>query len=223
MLDKIFHKDDNQPDDKEAQIQATVKNLTDQIGTLRQELQSKNTQIEQLQEQLKTAQNGASSGSQQTAQLQQQIADLKKQLDQARAASSAAPAAPAAPAGPPLAQQITDLNQQLSSANATITQKDQQIADLQSRLEKASSAPATPTGGLAAGGQAWVTREGGMALRLRSGAGLQHGVIGSLPPGSQMTLLDGPRQEDNYNWWHVRTSNGEEGWVAGQDLRSQPD
>jgi len=223
MLDKIFNKDDDKPDNKEAQIQATVKNLTDQIGTLRQELHSKNTQIEQLQEDLKKAQGSATSGSQQTTQLQQQITDLKKQLEQARAAAPAAPAAPAASAGPPLAQQIVDLKQQLSDANTKLAQKDQQISDLQAKLEVASSAPAAPAGGLATGSQAWVTREGGMALRLRSGAGLQSGVIGSLPPGTQMTLLEGPHQEDNYNWWRVRTSSGQEGWVAGQDLRSQPD
>jgi uncharacterized protein YgiM (DUF1202 family) len=68
-----------------------------------------------------------------------------------------------------------------------------------------------------------VTREGGLPLRLRTGAGLEHDVRDRLQPGTQMTLLEGPKEADNYSWWHIRTTDGREGWVAGQDLRTQPD
>ncbi len=62
-----------------------------------------------------------------------------------------------------------------------------------------------------------------MPLRLRSGAGLNHEAVDRLPPGTQMTLLEGPHQADNHAWWHIRTTDGREGWVAGEELRSQPD
>jgi hypothetical protein len=38
-----------------------------------------------------------------------------------------------------------------------------------------------------------------------------------------MTLRAGPQQEDGYSWWNVRVEDGREGWVAGNDLRTQPD
>src|SRR5262249_58448474 len=82
---------------------------------------------------------------------------------------------------------------------------------------------ASGAGGLAPGATAWVTQAGGLPLRLRSGPGLDQGVIDRLQPGSKMTLQDGPRQADGHAWWHIRTDDGKEGWVAGEDLRSQPD
>ena len=76
---------------------------------------------------------------------------------------------------------------------------------------------------LEVGCQAWVTREGGKRLRLRDAPSLQGQVLEMLPPGTQMELLEGPQQADNYGWWRVRTVGGKEGWVAGNDLRLQPD
>jgi len=90
----------------------------------------------------------------------------------------------------------------------------------------AANAPtATPqaAGGLTAGASAWVTRAGGLPLRLRSGPSLSESVLDRLQPGTQMTLQDGPKQADGHGWWHIRTSDGKEGWVAGEDLRTQPD
>ena len=68
-----------------------------------------------------------------------------------------------------------------------------------------------------------MTRAGGLPLRLRSGPSLNDSILDRLQPGTQMTLLDGPRQADGHAWWHIRTTNGHEGWVAGEDLRTQPD
>ncbi|EFO79153.1 SH3 type 3 domain protein [Oscillochloris trichoides DG-6] len=75
---------------------------------------------------------------------------------------------------------------------------------------------------LAVGRTAYVRKEGGKNLRLRSAAGLQTTVIDGLPPGTQMTLLAGPVDNDGYPWWHIRTSDGREGWVAGTELVTQP-
>jgi hypothetical protein len=86
----------------------------------------------------------------------------------------------------------------------------------------ANSAPAVCTE-LAVGCDAWVTREQGLRLRLRDTASLSGAVLALLPPGTRMALLEGPQPADGHGWWRVRTTDGREGWVAGRDLRLQPD
>jgi hypothetical protein len=77
---------------------------------------------------------------------------------------------------------------------------------------------------LAVNCQAWVTRQGGLVLRMRSEAAIQpDNVVGRLPIGTQMTVLEGPASADGFTWWRVRTVGGNEGWVAGENLVIQPD
>jgi hypothetical protein len=72
--------------------------------------------------------------------------------------------------------------------------------------------------------EAWVTRAGGLQLRMRSsGAILADNIIARLPIGTQMTVLEGPSPADGFTWWRVRTVGGQEGWVAGENLVPQPD
>jgi len=85
------------------------------------------------------------------------------------------------------------------------------------------SAPEAPAaGGLAAGVTAYVQKAGGKNLRLRDKPGLDSNAFAGLAPGTSMTLLDGPVQDDGYPWWHIRTSDGREGWVAGTELVTTP-
>ena len=123
--------------------------------------------------------------------------------------------------------EIAVLRQQLSDIKAA---NDKASASVLGSISKASTAApaegaksAAATGGLSAGAQAWVTRAGGLPLRLRSEASLKGDILDRLAPGTQITLLDGPRQADGHGWWHVRTASGHEGWVAGEELRTQPD
>lgn len=77
---------------------------------------------------------------------------------------------------------------------------------------------------VAVGCEAWVTRGGGLQLRMRSsGAILANNIIARLPIGTQMTVLEGPSPADSFTWWRVRTIGGQEGWVAGENLVPQPD
>ena len=72
--------------------------------------------------------------------------------------------------------------------------------------------------------EAWVTRTGGLTLRMRSaGAILADNIVARLPIGTQMTVLEGPSPADGFTWWRVRTVGGNEGWVAGENLVIQPD
>ena len=85
------------------------------------------------------------------------------------------------------------------------------------------TAPAGICNDLAVNCDAWVTRTGGLMLRLRAGAGTSEPILARLPVGIQMTLLEGPQAANGLNWWRVRTVGGREGWVAGEELRTQPD
>jgi hypothetical protein len=76
---------------------------------------------------------------------------------------------------------------------------------------------------LAVGCDAWVTRQGGLVLRLRAGAGTGQPVLARLPVGTQVKLLAGAQAADGYSWWRIATLGGREGWVAGEELRARPD
>ena len=62
---------------------------------------------------------------------------------------------------------------------------------------------------------AWVTGE--VRLNLRSGPGNQHQILGVLKTGDPLQVLE--RSED---WAKVRTAAGQEGWVPGGFLQTQP-
>jgi len=194
MLGNLFKKPE---DDEKRQMVEGLQSMGEQIGALSKQLADKNAEIEQLQQ----AAGGA--GANATA-----LDAAKKEMDA-------------------LQQQIHELQRKLAeeqAAHEADEMANELIRKQQAKAQaKATAAPSAGAPGLAVGGSAWVTRAGGLPLRLRSGAGLGHDVLDRLPPGTQMTLLDGPQQADNYAWWHIRTADGREGWVAGQDLRAQPD
>lgn len=76
---------------------------------------------------------------------------------------------------------------------------------------------------LAVGCDAWVTRVGGQALRVRSSPGTDQPIIKRLPSGTQLTLIEGPRSAGSLTWWRVTTAGGDEGWVNGENLVLQAD
>ncbi|NJN66464.1 MAG: SH3 domain-containing protein, partial [Chloroflexaceae bacterium] len=73
------------------------------------------------------------------------------------------------------------------------------------------------------GSAAWVRRAGGQNLNRRDAPGLNSQVLDHLPIGMRLTLLEGPNPADGYTWWRVRASDGREGWVAGEELVTQPE
>lgn len=88
------------------------------------------------------------------------------------------------------------------------------------------SAPVAPGCGaeLKVGCQAWVTRVGGLQLRIRSApAIIADNILTRLPIGTEMTLEEGPRSAEGISWWRVTTEGGTAGWVAGENLVVQPD
>ena len=76
--------------------------------------------------------------------------------------------------------------------------------------------PPTPgPEGLYVGGYAQVSGTGNDTLRLRSDPGLQATTLKTVPDGTQLLILDGPREADSITWWRLRDlSDGAEGWAA---------
>ncbi len=77
---------------------------------------------------------------------------------------------------------------------------------------------------IAVGCRAWVTRAGGLNLRMRSAPAISpDNVIARLPIGTEMMVDEGPQPADGFTWWRVTTVGGQNGWVAGENLVLQPD
>jgi hypothetical protein len=192
--------------------------LSDQIVALQQQLNEKNTQLENLQKTQSQTSTQAKADAAKLKEAQAQAQALQRQLAQFKAQDAAEDSADAAKLKAAQAQvqalqrQVQELNVQHAAPPPAAGQS------------KAGEQPkAASTGGLAPGGTAWVTRAGGLPLRLRSGPSLEGKILDRLAPGTQMTLVEGPRQADGHAWWHIRTTDNREGWVAGEELRTQPD
>jgi hypothetical protein len=207
MLNNLFGKDKDKDKDEEEKRQMVegMQSMSDQIATLGKQMAEKNAELERLQKDAAGAKAGATADTKALQAAQQQVADLQKQLHelQRKAAEEKA-------------------TREANEATAERIRQQQEAARAKAASAAPSAAPSA-SGGIAVGGTAYVTRAGGLPLRLRSGAGLNHDAIDRLAPGTQMSLLEGPRQADNHAWWRIRTTDGREGWVAGEELRSQPD
>ena len=191
-----------------------MQKLSEQIGALQQKLAAKTSEADSLRTQAAqgagatVALAGCRGPDGGAAQPAEGNADKPAKAQPASADLDAAHA------------QIQALQSQLSALQQSAGSKSGEGISIGTKSVTTSSAV---PGGLAAGASAWVTRAGGLPLRLRSGPSLSESVIDRLQPGSQMTLQDGPRNADGHAWWHIRTTDGKEGWVAGEDLRTQPD
>jgi uncharacterized protein YraI len=88
---------------------------------------------------------------------------------------------------------------------------------------------ATPTEGIGAeptaeekeisvGAQAKVSGTGNVGLNMRSGAGTAHTRVKTLPEGTTVELIGGPKEANGYTWWEVRDEAGKTGWVVAKFL-----
>jgi uncharacterized protein YhaN len=200
--------------DEMKQVGEDMQKLSEQIGALQQKLAAKTSEADSLRTQ--AAQGAGATVALQDAEAQMEV--LRNQLKdmQNKSAQSATTSAELDAAH----TQIQALQGQLSALQQAAGSKAGEGSSISTKSVTGSGAVA---GGLAAGASAWVTRAGGLPLRLRSGPSLSANVIDRLQPGTQMTLQDGPRNADGHAWWHIRTDDGKAGWVAGEDLRTQPD
>ncbi|ABX02875.1 MAG TPA: SH3 domain-containing protein [Herpetosiphon sp.] len=81
----------------------------------------------------------------------------------------------------------------------------------------ATPAPPTPTQlVIEIGGEA-ITLE---QVRIRPDPSIQGEPIGALDPGELITIIDGPRQGDDYTWWLIESAIGQ-GWVAEDFIQAR--
>jgi len=191
------------------QISQAMRSMSDKIA-------EQAGMIKKLEDQLDDAQEKATSGGtaeQALAQAQAQLRTMKAEMikmkaDAAKAVGGAADAigGAAGALGSAVAGRVgvTKIEPATHAAGTTL-------------------GGAAPSGGLAIGGTAYVQKAGGKNLRLRNAPGLDTDVLAGLPPGTQLSLLEGPIEDDGYPWWRIRTSDGREGWVAGTELVTQPE
>ncbi|MHB1295116.1 MAG: SH3 domain-containing protein [Anaerolineae bacterium] len=83
----------------------------------------------------------------------------------------------------------------------------------------------TPTGevveevvGLAVGVKA-VVDTGGQGLNVRTAAGTGQSRIKTLPDGTSVEIIGGPKDADSLTWWEIRDETGSTGWVAAKFLK----
>jgi uncharacterized protein YgiM (DUF1202 family) len=166
---------------------------------------------------------GMQSMSDQIGALSKQLAEKNAEIERLQATAKGA--TPDTTALQAARQQVDDLQKQLRDLQRKVAE-DQATRDadaMAADLINKQKANAVAAGGLGVGSMAYVTRAGGLPLRLRTGAGLNSDIRDRLQPGTEMKLLEGPHQADNHAWWRIRTTDGREGWVAGEELRTQPD
>ncbi len=71
---------------------------------------------------------------------------------------------------------------------------------------------------LSVGSQAKVVGTGGSGLNVRSGAGTGNARIKTLPEGTTVEVIGGPKEADGFTWWQIRDQAGVTGWVASKFL-----
>lgn len=80
----------------------------------------------------------------------------------------------------------------------------------------AAAVASEPAVGLGVGAKAKVTA--GAGLNMRAGAGTGHARIKTLPKGSVVEVIGGPKEANDYTWWQVRDEAGATGWVVSAHL-----
>lgn len=193
-----------------AEEKAKEEQLTRKMRTMNDQLSSKTKEIADLEKQLAATSKQAATGD-----------EAKKKLTEAQEQVRK------------MQLEVAKLQIETQAAQNKARQAMQAAAEAAAEAANAETEPGVvPVPGAAAGAtapelavgvNAWVRKAGGMNLRLRDRPGLQSNAFAGLPPGTQMTLLEGPVPLDNYPWWRVRVSDGREGWVAGSELVTQPE
>lgn len=203
-----FGKDKKKEEEEEKAEKARQEQVSQAMRNMSDQLASKGKEIADLEKQLEAAKKDAAQGdtaekalADAQAKVRQMQAEMAKLQIQAQSAENKAKKAAAAAA---------------AAAEA-------EVKSAGSVLSSGVSAGAAAVGGLAVGASAWVQSAGGKNLRLRDNPGLQSNAFAGLPPGTKMTLLEGPVQDDGYPWWRIRTEDGREGWVAGTELVTSPE
>ena len=99
-------------------------------------------------------------------------------------------------------------------ASETIrTQSSSSNSSNSTNTEQATSCPGAPQQRLEVGKMAYVCTSID-SVKLREGPGKDHAVIKSLIPGADLEIIGGPKCNNNWSWWQVKTESGYIGWMS---------
>lgn len=74
---------------------------------------------------------------------------------------------------------------------------------------------AVPPEEITVGYYAEVANTDGIGVSLRGGPSTNNSRLFTVPEGTILLVIDGPREADTFIWWQVQLDDGSEGWVAG--------
>jgi len=67
----------------------------------------------------------------------------------------------------------------------------------------------------------YVSYQPALANRVRSQPNVNSKIVGSIKPGEQVKILDGPSCSNQWVWWYVRSDvNGLKGWTSEGDSKN---
>jgi hypothetical protein len=82
-----------------------------------------------------------------------------------------------------------------------------------------SGSPTPPTFTEIAPGATVVVQDTlGNGLNVREQPSTYSKIVTNVKDGTELIVLDGPRDADGYTWWQLRTPDGKEGWGAANWL-----
>lgn len=70
-----------------------------------------------------------------------------------------------------------------------------------------------------------VANTDGIGVSLRGGPSTDNSRLFTVPEGTILLVIDGPREANDFFWWQVQVDNGSEGWVAADYIipAAEPD
>ncbi len=84
-------------------------------------------------------------------------------------------------------------------------------------ISRPSITPTAAPGQIAIGRQIVVTTHGASWLAMHEQPSRFAKIVRRYPPGSVLTVEDGPVAREGYHWWLLRAKDGSKGWMAEGD------
>jgi hypothetical protein len=82
-----------------------------------------------------------------------------------------------------------------------------------------------PPAEITVGFYAQVANTDGIGVSLRGGPSTDNTRLQTVPEGTIVLIIDGPREANNFVWWQVRLDDGTEGWLVSDYIvpSAEPD
>lgn len=106
----------------------------------------------------------------------------------------------------------------LPTATATLLAGSTAVTNATVTTAPVGTVTPTPEPQIAIGGHVVIYGTGEDKLRCRAGPGLAEELVITLDEDTRLTIMDGPVSADDYEWWKIKTEDGQVGWAASDWL-----